>query len=228
MINNEIIVWHEMDGIGDSSLKYIETICNELEEKENIKFKFVKMNIKEFIDRLNNLYQEVEKPDVIFIAQDMVSIEHANLSEVPQKYSKYMNISIWNSMKYKGIQKGIPYLQGNHAVMFYNKKYFDNAPRTWDDIKNCKTNHACSISVDLKTAYWLMPFIYTLYGNPISDGKVTITIKNTLEVQKFITDLIKDKVLVSYSAISSMLEKFTEEKIACIMNGEWLYEYLLF
>lgn len=226
MENKEIIIWHEMDGVGDSSLKFIESICHDLEKKENLKFKFVQMNIVPFLERLENLKEEEEKPDIIFIAQDMVSLEKANLSEVSEKFSHYMDIKTWDSMKYKGIQRGVPYLQGNHAVMFYNKKYFSQKPESWDDIKKLKKGNVCNFSMDLEVVYWLLPFIYSIYGAPIVNGKVTITTENTKEVQKFLTNLIRQGILCSYSAISTMLEKFISGEIACMINGEWLYEYL--
>lgn len=226
MEKKEIIIWHEMDGIGDSSLKFIEFICHELEKKENLAFKFVQMNIKQFLERLNHLEQEKEKPDVIFIAQDMVSLEKANLSEVPEKFSSYMENNIWDSMKYKGIQRGVPYLQGNHAVLYYNTKYFEREPESWDDIANLRNDKICNFSMDLEVAYWLMPFVYSIYGNPITDKRVTITPENTLEVQDYILRLMRQGTLRSYCAISTMLEKFVAGEIACIINGEWLYEYL--
>ena len=222
----ELIIWHEMDGVGDSSLEFIETICRELEEKEGLKFKFVKMNIKPFLKRLQNLEKETEKPDIIFIAQDMVSMEQAHLSEVPDTFCRYMEQKTWNSMKYKGIQRGVPYLQGNHAVLFYNKKYFPQGPKTWDEIIGLQQDQVCSFSVDLEVAYWLMPFIYSLYGNPIQNGKVSITPENTKEVQNFILYLQRHGILSSYSAISTMLDKFVAGEIACMINGEWLYKYL--
>ncbi|MDE6313749.1 MAG: ABC transporter substrate-binding protein [Lachnospiraceae bacterium] len=226
MEKNEIVIWHEMDGVGDSSLKFIESICHELEIRENFQFKFVQMNIAPFLERLNNLEEEKEKPDVIFIAQDMVTLEKANLSEVPEKFSQYMDKKIWDSMKYKGIQRGVPYVQGNHAVIFYNKKYFAKKPETWEQIRKFKRDKVCNFSMDLEVVYWLMPFIYSIYGNPITDGIVTITTENTMEVQNFILDLIRQGILCCYSAISTMLEKFVAGEIACMINGEWLYEYL--
>ncbi len=226
MENKEVIIWHEMDGVGDSSLKFLELICQELREKEKIEFKFVQMNIKVFLERLKNIDKETEKPDMIFFGQDIVTLEQANFSEVPDKFAKYMDEEIWNSMKYKGVQRGVPYLQGNHAVFFYNKKYFKNKPETWDEIINFKKDGVCNFAMNLVEPFWLMPFIYSLYGTPIENGKVTITPENTMEVQNFILSLIKDGVCCTYSEINAMAEKFVAGDIACMLNGEWVYEYV--
>ncbi len=226
MENKEIVIWHEMDGAGDSSLQFIELICQELEQKEKLKFKFVQMNISPFLAKLRNLENEPEKPDVIFIAQDMVSLEEASLSEVPDKFRDYMEDKIWDSMKYKGVQRGVPYLQGNHGVIFYNKKYFSSMPETWDEIIQLQKENVCNFSMDLKVVYWYLPFIYSTYGNPITNGEVTINAENTKEAQDFIVDLVNRGALQSYTAISTMLDKFIAGDIACMINGEWLYEYL--
>ena len=226
MKEKEIVIWHEMDGAGDSSLKFIETICRELHEKENLSFRFVQMNLVPFTERLRHLDEQKEKPDVIFIAQDLVNMEGAHLSEVPERFGRYMAPKTWDSMKYKGVQRGVPYLQGNHAVIFYNKKYFDKRPESWDDIRAMRRRGVCPFSLDLTVQYWLLPFVYTIYGNPIKGGRVTITSENTGQVQRFLGDLLKEGTLRSYSAISTMLDKFIAGEIACMLNGEWLYEYL--
>lgn len=125
-----------MNIIGDFSLCYFQTICKELEEQKGIHFNFVRMNISPFLYKLRHLDQEIEKPDIIFIAQDMVSLEEASLSEVPSKFSHYMSQNIWNSMKYKGIQRGVSYVQGNHAALFYNKDFFKEVPKSWNEIQD--------------------------------------------------------------------------------------------
>lgn len=226
MSNKEIVIWHEMDGIGDRSLDFLQEITQELEEKEGLKFKLVKINIVPFIEKIANIDKEAEQPDIMLIAQDMVSLGGDRLQEIPEKFSKYMTKPIWDSMKYEGVQRGIPHLQGNHAIVYYNKKYFKTAPKTWDDIRAFQKEGVEQIAMDLNVSYWLMPFVYTLFGNPIVDGKVAITKENTQEVQKFLLDLMEEGVLHSYTAVTTMLEKFLNGELACIINGEWVYEYI--
>lgn len=226
MVSRKIVIWHEMDGVGDESLRHIEMICCELYKNEGVKCELVQMNILEFTEKLDHLATISEKPDIIFIPQDMVMLENADLSEVPDKYSRFMSGLIWDSMKYKGIQRGIPYLQGNHAVMYYNRKYVKKGFTTWNEIIKLNIKNVVNISFDLEVAYWIMPFIYTMYGNPINKGCVTVTVDNAENIITFIMDLLNSKTLSSYCATSTMLEKFIAGEIACMINGEWLYGYL--
>lgn len=228
--DNKIIIWHEMDGAGDSSHVFIEKICQEINEKYGVEFDIKCMNISPYIERLKNLDKENEKPDVIFIPQDFVSVEEFNLAEVPSKYQDYMDRSIWDSMKYKGVQRGVPYARGNHAVLFYNKKYFKKAPENFEEIKNLNeilNDKVNPFAIDLEVAYWLLPFIYTIGKNPIEEGRFYISEENEKKVIDFFDELIKKRSLCSCEAISTMLEDFLEGKIASMINGEWLYEYLL-
>lgn len=224
MINDEVVVWHELDGDGDVSRIFIERLFEEVGLKYNIKFKIIKMNISEYIVRLNNLEKEDEKPDIIFIPQDMVNIEGAKLSEVPAEYNTCMDSEIWNTMQYKGIQKGVPYLQGNHAVLYYNKKYLAEKPNTWDEIMSIK--NTIPICVDLKTEYWILPFLCTMVGYPLKNEDSIENKDKIINLENMFKDLINQNKLVSYNAIDAMLDKFINGEVASIINGEWMYAYL--
>ena len=226
-VDNRLIIWHEMDGAGDSSRIFMEEICREITEKYGVEFKIECMNITPYIQRLNNLQDETEKPDIIFIPQDFVSMEKAKLSQVPEEYQEYMDKSIWDSMKYKNVQRGVPYARGNHALLFYNKKYFHKAPETFEEIGKAKTEKVHPFAIDLDVAYWLLPFMYTIGGDPIKDGDLKIAREDTEKVIRIFDNLISEGSLHNSEAIGSMLEEFIQGKIATMINGEWLYEYLL-
>lgn len=226
MEHKEIVIWHEMDSVCDNSLHCLEQVCHELEEKENLKFKLIKINIVPFLERLQHIEKEEETPDIVLIPQDMITFDGAKFSDLPQIFGQYMAPEIWNSMNYKGVQRGVPFVQGNHAVIFYNKKYFKKAPTSWEEISAFHAEGVDNFSMDLKVSFWFAPFVYSLCSNPIVDGKVVMNNENTKPAQDFIADLKAKGVLHDYSAVSTMIEKFVAGEIACILNGEWVYEYL--
>ena len=221
----EIIIWHELDGFGDTSLKMIEHICNDMYEQYKISIKLVKMNIVEFLDKLKNLDKVREKPDVALIAQDMVGIGIKDLSVVPEEYSKYMDREVWDSMKLEGVQKGLPYLQGNHAIIYYNKEYYNDKPKVWDDLFKVKNEQIIPFSVDLDVGYWVLPFLYTFSAGG-KENKL-ITKEGVQQTINFISEMYTSKKMISATAISDMLTKFENGEIASILNGEWYYKYLL-
>lgn len=224
-MNKEIIIWHELDGFGDSSLKMIESICKEMYDQYDISIRLVKMNITEFLEKLENLDSIEEKPDVALIAQDMVGIGIKDLSTVPDEYAKYMDKAVWDSMKLDGVQKGLPYLQGNHAIVYYNKEYYNNKPKVWDDLFKVNDKKVIPFSVDLNVGYWALPFLYT-FSKGNNEGKL-ITEEGEEKTIKFISNMCKNKKMISTTAISDMLTKFKNGEIASILNGEWYYKYLV-
>ncbi|MCR5641691.1 MAG: extracellular solute-binding protein [Lachnospiraceae bacterium] len=227
MNKDELLIWHEMDGAGDKSIVFIEEICREITQSYGVKFRFECMNITPYIDRLNHLEREVEKPDIIFIPQDLVSLEGAKLSEVPEVYKQYMSPKLWNSMKYKGVQRGVPYLQGNHAVIYYNKNYHEDPPTCFDEIMACHSGGVHKFAMDLKVAYWVVPFLYTANGDPLLNNQFQLQKDVPQTVVRQLRRLQERNSLYDCEAISTMLEEFLAGKIAAMINGEWLYEYLL-
>ncbi len=225
--DNTIIIWHEMDGAGDSSRIFIEKICQEITNKFGVKFDIQCMNISPYIERLKNLDKEAEKPDIIFIPQDFVSVEEFNLAEVPSKYQDLMDRAIWDSMKYNGVQRGVPYARGNHAVLYYNKRFFNKAPNNFEEITKLNLRDIHPFAIDLEVAYWLLPFVYTIQKSPMKEGRFYISEENERKIIDFFDEMINMKSLYSCEAISTMLEDFLQGKIASMINGEWLYEYLL-
>lgn len=224
-MDHRLMIWHEMDGAGDSSRIFMEKICCEITDKFGVDFKIECMNITPYIKRLNNLENEPEKPDIIFIPQDLVSMEGARLSEVPEKYQAYMDKSIWDSMKYNNVQRGVPYARGNHAVLYYNKKYFHKVPTTFEEIANSKAKYP--FAIDLDVAYWLLPFMYTIGGDPLENGKLNIVKDDISRVIRIFDKLNSEGALHNSEAIGTMLEEFIEGEMATMINGEWLYDYLL-
>lgn len=226
MKKSEIVIWHEMDGVGDTSIRLIEEICDDLQEKQGIHFKLEGMNIRELNEKIKHFQQENQKPDIMLIPQDMVDQVRGNIFPIPETFNRYMDAKVWNTMKYKGVQLGIPFLQGNHGIMYYNKNYFSKTPTDWEDIININKVDVIPISIDLSIAFWIMPFVCSFGGYPIQDGRIDMDNVGLTKGAEFLSDLVDRNVLTSYNASDTMLEKFIKGEIASIINGEWIYEYL--
>ena len=229
--NNEIIIWHEMDGSADTSLKMIEEVSELFSKKTGITFKLVSMNINKFIENLNKISETGDAPHIAFIPQDMVTMDLAKLSEVPiEAKNKNISSELWDTMKFRNIQRGVPFLRGNHAVMYYNKEIFDSAPKTWEDIIENKAElhnkGIIPISIDLKVSYYVMSFVCTFGEFPIVKGKTSLKNAGMVKALEFLKLLEKENILVSLSAIDAMLDKFTAGEIGAIVNGEWIFNYL--
>ena len=219
---DKIIIWHEMDTLGDLSLRHVEVVCKELKQDVGVGVDLIQKTFVDFIIGLQNLEEIEDKPDIVLIAQDMVNMETAKLSDVPEEFGNGMEKGVWDSMKYKGVQKGIPYLQGNHALLFYNQQYFQEKPTTWEQICDISIEDVTPIAIDLEEKYWILPFLYTFSNN--HKGKIDKVGEET--TVRCIREYLQSKKLISENANGSMLTRFLKGEIAAIINGEWKYQFL--
>ena len=123
---------------------------------------------------------------------------------------------------------GLPVSNGNHLMMFYNKKLSKTAPRTTDELFEFCSKEASRLKLDYCIAFdmgepfWLMPWLGAFGGWPM-DGKTptldTAAMRATLD---FYLDLKYNKKFVpmecDYNCMDSL---FKENKAAFIINGDW-------
>ncbi len=225
ILSKELIIWHELDGIADVSLQMIEKVCNLVSTELNVKFKLESMNISTFRDKLQSISHTRIFPDIAFVPQDFVAMETAQLSVVDVSPRGLVSNEAWNSMQYNGVQRGIPFLQGNHAVLYYSKHLLKKVPTDLEEF--CvDSQDVFPLSIDLVEPYWIFPFLNTMEAIDLSSKKVSYDNHLLIEVTDYFKDLMDSDALVLCNATDEMLEKFVDGRIASIINGEWVYNYL--
>ena len=124
MKQKRILVWHEFDGQGDTSIQVLEERCAAFSALGHGEIVPEVMNISELRERLAKIHQGGEAPDIAFVPADMLSLQdQALLSPLdPWTVQAAMAKEQWASMQLNGRQLGVPLLRGNHLVMFYNRE----------------------------------------------------------------------------------------------------------
>ncbi len=123
---------------------------------------------------------------------------------------------------------GVPVSNGNHLMMFYNKKFVKSAPKTTDelfsfcskDAKRFKLDRC--IAFDMGEPFWLMPWLGAFDGWPMEGKKPTLDTQAMRDAINFYLDLKYEKKFVpmecDYNCMDSL---FKENKAAFIINGDW-------
>lgn len=226
-MEREIVLWHELSGEGDTCLRLIEEVAEKIGKERGVKFKLECIEIAEFVEKLNVMKHMESGPDMVFIPCDMLLFRDAGFSEVDDSFGKEkVSGELWETMKYDGIQQGVPIIGGNHAVMYYNKSIFKEAPESWEDFKKIQKSEIVPLSIDLNVSYWVMPFISSSGEWVLKDGAENLNTDGVVEGLKFLNSLYKEKIIQINSAPDQMIKKFIKGEIGAIVNGEWLYNYL--
>jgi arabinogalactan oligomer/maltooligosaccharide transport system substrate-binding protein len=123
---------------------------------------------------------------------------------------------------------GVPVSNGNHLMMFYNRKFVKEAPKTTDelfdfcerDAKRHKLDRC--IAFDMGEPFWLMPWLGAFGGWPMDGKRPTLDTQPMRDTLNFYLDLKYEKKYVpmecDYNCMDSL---FKEGKAAFIINGDW-------
>lgn len=228
----EIVLWHEFDGPGDTSIEVLEEICRLYTERFGIQVTPQVMNITELTARLSRIKETHQGPHLAMVPADMSSyVENGLYSEVPVGlFADVLTEGALSTMQLNGVQYGVPVLRGNHLVVYYNKEIYASAPTTWDMFEEAaeklSAQNIVPIGADLQQGYWFIPFLSAFGGWPVKAGKPNIVTPEMKRALQFIREKMDQGVLASLDGSTGLLEQFIDGKVGAIICGEWIYNHL--
>ncbi|MNO21303.1 Maltose-binding periplasmic protein precursor [compost metagenome] len=228
----EIVLWHEFDGPGDTSIEVLEEICKLYTKRSGIQITPQVMNITELIAGLSQIKDTHQGPHLAMVPADMSSyVGNGLYSEVPDGlFADILTEEALSTMQMNGIQYGIPVLQGNHLVVYYNQEIYVSAPAAWEVFEDAAEKLAAQdivpIGADLQQGYWFIPFLSAFGGWPAADGKLNIDTPEMKQALQFIRDKMDQGVLASLDGSTGLLEQFIDGRVGAIICGEWIYNHL--
>ncbi|OGS16937.1 MAG: hypothetical protein A2234_09020 [Elusimicrobia bacterium RIFOXYA2_FULL_58_8] len=142
-------------------------------------------------------------------------------------FSRY-NKPVVEAITLDGHSWGVPVSNGNHLMMFYNKKLVKAAPRTTDELfAFCagpakQLNLERCIAFDMGEPFWLMPWLGAFGGWPIEGKKPALDTQPMRDTVNFYLDLKYVKKFVPLECDYNCMDAlFKESKAAFIINGDW-------
>ena len=142
-------------------------------------------------------------------------------------FSRY-NKPVVEAITLDGHSWGVPVSNGNHLLMFYNKKLVKTPPKTTDELfaycegpaKQLKLERC--MAFDMGEPFWMMPWLGAFGGWPMEGKKPTLDTRAMRDTVDFYLDLKYEKKYVpmecDYNCMDSM---FKESRTAFIINGDW-------
>lgn len=227
-----IVLWHEFDGPGDTSIEVLEEICRLYTERFGVQVTPQVMNITELIAGLSQVKETGHGPHLALVPSDMSSFVVKGLySEVPEELlGDVLPEAALLTMQLNGVQYGVPVLRGNHLVVYYNKEIYASAPTSWEIFEEAaeqlSAHGIAPIGADLKQGYWFIPFLSAFGGWPVEAGQPKLVTSEMKQALQFIREKMDQGVLVSLDGSTGLLEQFIGGKLGAIICGEWIYNHL--
>jgi arabinogalactan oligomer/maltooligosaccharide transport system substrate-binding protein len=142
----------------------------------------------------------------------------------PTRYNK----AVLQAVTLDGHLWGVPVSNGNHLLLFFNRKYAKAAPKDTAELFRFCENEAKAFNLDFCMAFdtgepfWLMPWLAAFGGWPIDNKTPTLDTRAMRDAINFYLELKNKRKYVppecDYNCMDSL---FKEGKTAFIINGDW-------
>ena len=227
-----LVLWHEFDGKGDTSIEVLEERCAAFSALGMGQVIPQVMNIRHLHEWLAQIQNGGEAPDIAFVPADMLYLQqHAGFSRVQSDwFSTPVAQSHWQSMQLHDTQYGVPLLGGNHLVMFFNKEIYSEPPASWEALQelapSLQARGITPIASDCCDAYWFIPFLTSHNGWVLEGESPALNSEANRRAMDFLASQLEAGVLANQQGSTALLENFIAGKSGAILCGEWIFNYL--
>ncbi len=230
----KLVIWHEFDGPGDTSIELLEHLCREYSLQNDIQVVPEVMNISELVTRLNAVGEGGEAPQMALVPADMAGFgEKAKYSRVPDDLlslaASHGSVFL-QSMRSEGTAYGLPVLTGNHLVLYYNREIYPEPPASWEEIEDLggglKEKGIVPVAADLREPYWFIPFLTAFGGWPMREGTPCLPKSEMKRALHDVRTRMDRGLLISMNGSIELIEGFIAGEVGAIICGEWIYNHL--
>lgn len=219
-----LTLWHTFD---TAQAKIFTKFIDEFERKKNVKIQLetgVEVEAALLAKMENN-----QLPDVVLGPSNLVSLtDKLKFSKIePKLQTKEVPQKLYHTALYQGTLRGIPLLAGNHLLLYYNKKYITNPPKSWTDLEKqaneLRKNKIEVLAMDYHEPYVFAAFLNTFDAFPIKNEKLDIDTDRVRDALKFYKHLSKENLVPLTCDFDCPLKRFFAGEFAFAINGDWAY-----
>ncbi len=168
-------------------------------------------------------------PDLIVIPSDFLGLHNMmDLSTIPRDwYTESLTPRVKATVELDGKYWGIPLIQGNFLLLYYNKKYVTKPVTDFRDIisekKQFLDKNIMPIGWNYNDMYYFIPFLSAFNGWPIIDGKIELNTPAMVEALKYYRSLAVQGIVDRNCDYRCSQLDFIKGKSAYSINGDWAY-----
>jgi len=141
-----------------------------------------------------------------------------------EKYNK----PVLEAIRLDGKTWGVPISNGNHLMLFHNKRLLPLAPKDTAELfaycggrAKAQGLEKC-MAFNLAEPFWLMPWLGAFGGWPIDNKTPTLDTEPMRRALGFVLDIIHEKGFAPLECDYNCMDAlFKEGKVALIINGDW-------
>jgi len=232
--SKSLTLWHAYRG---KERKALEKVAIQYEKEEHTKIKLLAIPYDAFDKKLTASIPRMQGPDVFIFANDKIGnwaesglIETLNYYFYNKKrvFLTQMFDTTIKAMVYKNKLYAIP-LAFKVPVLFYNKKYIQNPPKTFNDLikisKEKMAKHKGLFGLGYEnTNFFFHSFLYFSFGGKLftDNKKVLINSQEAKLSYKYAKYLALETKIMPQEITSAVLTTlFNKNQLLFVINGPW-------
>lgn len=164
--------------------------------------------------------------DVVIVPADHLGLDkYANYSVIPDSLiADTTDKRTLETAKLNNTLLGIPIIQGNHLLLFYNKQFVKEPIENWQDIYQIQSSLPEKVKLvtwSFMEMYWFIPFLSAFNGDLIVDNHVQLNTPAMQLALKFVWDLNKQNLVDGQCDYTCSNNAFKAQQAAFIIDGAW-------
>ncbi|WP_462176873.1 sugar ABC transporter substrate-binding protein [Pseudoalteromonas gelatinilytica] len=164
--------------------------------------------------------------DVVIVPADHLGLDkYANYSVIPDSLiADTTDKRTLETAKLNSKLLGIPIIQGNHLLLFYNKQFVKEPIENWQDIYRIQSSLPEKVKLvtwSFMEMYWFIPFLSAFNGDLIVDNHVQLNTPAMQSALKFVWDLNKQNLVDRQCDYTCSNNAFKAQQAAFTIDGAW-------
>jgi len=171
-------------------------------------------------------------PDLALVPSDFLGL-HQQMKLKPiseQLLSTNLSKGALKTAKVDDVYWGVPVIQGNHLMLFYNKKFVDKPVTSWLALtkksQQYRDDNLIPIGWNYTDMYFFMTFLFAFNGNPFNGDEITLDTPEMVEALTYYQQLSDQKIVDNRCNYNCSQQRLIKGEEAYAINGDWAYQDL--
>lgn len=172
-------------------------------------------------------------PDLMLIPSDFIGL-YRQMSLAPLPTGWFSSALMSSALQYVTLDQqrwGMPMMQGNHLMLFYNKALVSTPVTQWQQLAAItpalKAKGIQPVSWPYHDMYYFAAFLLTFGGSPVTEGRITLDTPAMIQALEAYRTVAREKWGDPECDYDTALANFNEGKSAYLVNGDWAFNDLV-
>ncbi len=171
-------------------------------------------------------------PDLMLIPSDFLGL-YRQMKLAPLPADWFSNELMAETLSYVTLDRqrwGMPMMQGNHLMLFYNKELVSTPVTEWQQFAQIAPDLTARgimpISWPYEDMYYLAAFLRTFGGSPVTDGRITLDTPAMVQALEAYRTVARQGWVDPDGDYDAALSRFSTGRSAYLINGDWAFSDL--